>query len=225
MSLLKATNPASYGGSEITSAAEALLSQMRAHGVIIGLEQTTNIPVPGLGFEFWYYENISHRIEVNYEAQDVKGRSEPFLYYQNTSAARVEFPIFLISEEPYDEGVIQGRLEMLKSFVYPTYLRGPGVIPPMKVLLSMGSLFLMKQGRIMGYDVEYRPPFSVLEHLPGIVQVNLSFQCESFWLRAPDATIMQIKAVAQGGAVSLSTLGGVAAGSLGSILKKLPFVA
>jgi hypothetical protein len=110
-------------------------------GYIVDFEDTTQV------VKFLYYEDITEDFGANYDAQSVRGRSEPHIFYSDSNPNTYTFQIKLaasVDEKDHrDAKQIYKEYLFIKSFSYPDYgIQGAGPVrPPHKVIVHIGDWF------------------------------------------------------------------------------------
>ena len=85
-------------------------------------------------------DDLSESLSASFEPQSIRGRSAPFLSYENTGSRTVSFSVTL--HEEYCDGGILDTVNKLKALVYPTYV-GSIVAAP-KCYVRFGNMIGMK---------------------------------------------------------------------------------
>ena len=74
-------------------------------------------------------EEFSYSKSNNFEEMEIKGRSEPFQGYNNSSALTVDISV-TISADYCENHDIDSVLQVLESFAYPRYSEAGRIVPP-----------------------------------------------------------------------------------------------
>ena len=74
-------------------------------------------------------EEFSYSKSNNFEEMEIKGRSEPFQGYNNSSALTVDINV-TISADYCENHDIDSVLQVLESFAYPRYSEAGRIVPP-----------------------------------------------------------------------------------------------
>lgn len=134
-----------------------------------------------LYIKFYYMSGLTNTVEARYEEVSVPGRSEPHVFYTDTTLDRYDVSIQLASSVSESDirtaKNVWYEYEFLKSFQFPDYggyLRGGPVKPPHRVILTIGNYFSML-GIIRSPVFDWKDSTVDLDGYPHIINCSFSF--------------------------------------------------
>ena len=157
---------------------------------LVGVIQDVQIPQDFITFESW--DPPSKSRVPQYDDVDVRGRSEPHVFYSYTGPQIWNFALKLFASiDQDDRGIylgVQEKVSFLESLVMPDYGNTPGQVaairPPHLTrirILRMIDLI----GTIRDLNFTYNPPYDTQTGKPQLVDCSFKFQAQREFGRAP----------------------------------------
>lgn len=138
------------------------------------------------GIQFYRFEPITKSRDVNYADVSVRGRSEPHVFYTDTTAKTIPITIHLdASMDQGDNGkyqTVRDKENFVESLVMPDYSGISGnssfVSPPHLVRFKILRLIDVI-GTLRNYSATDVPPYDIITGYPQIVDISFTIHVQS----------------------------------------------
>jgi len=157
---------------------------------LVGILQDVQVPQDFIRFESWAEPTKSR--QVVYDDVDVRGRSEPHVFYSHTGAQVWSFKLQLVaSYDQDDRGVyttVQEQASFIESLVMPDYGQRPGDLAAIRAP-HLARIRILKMVDIVGTirdpNWTYLAPYDIRTGVPQIIECSFSFHAQREYGKAP----------------------------------------